>query len=323
MKSYEVSILVPVYNVGSFIVRCAESLFRQTYKNIEYIFVDDASPDNSIELLRQVIKKYPERKDDVTILTHSVNRGLSAARNTAVRAAKGNYVMHIDSDDYIALDGIERMLKYAQKKDADVVVADDIITTAKKKHRKKDVVDSDKKAYINQLLFRESNYRIGGKLLRRSLLLQNALFSVEHISMGEDYVLYPRIVYYAKNIVKLDYAFYYYYQNANSLMHTVSRNSLQNLIDSEEYLISFFKKQFDFLTPDEINISRINTKKQMYALGNLKDYAFIHEYAQDISYKGIRIPVLVKLLLLFDKRQWFLPIYGMFRLKKIADKIFF
>ena len=87
--STKLSILVPVYGVERFIETCATSLFEQTYPDIEYVFVDDCSPDGSIELLRQIIMRYPSRHGSVSIIRHDTNSGLGAARATALAHATG------------------------------------------------------------------------------------------------------------------------------------------------------------------------------------------------------------------------------------------
>ena len=97
----KISILVPIYGVEHYIERCARSLFEQTYPDIEYVFVDDCSSDQSIAVLEKVMEDYPLRKPHVKIIHHERNKGLSAARNTALEASAGDYVMHVDSDDYI------------------------------------------------------------------------------------------------------------------------------------------------------------------------------------------------------------------------------
>ena len=79
-----ISILIPVYKVEQYIEKCAISLFEQTYSDIEYVFVDDCSPDSSIQCLKSVIEKYPQRSKNIKIIRHERNRGLAAARNTAI-----------------------------------------------------------------------------------------------------------------------------------------------------------------------------------------------------------------------------------------------
>ena len=119
-----VSILVPVYGVEQYIERCARSLFEQTYPDIEYIFVDDCSPDKSIEVLKKTIDDYPQRKPNVRIVRHECNRGLAAARNTAVENCRTEFLMHVDSDDWIEMDCVERCVIKQQEENSDIVLFD-------------------------------------------------------------------------------------------------------------------------------------------------------------------------------------------------------
>ena len=97
----KVSVIVPIYKVERFIVKCADSLFSQTMDDVEFIFVDDASPDSSMRLLEECIRRHPEREGQIRILTHPENKGLPAARNTGLAVATGEYVFHCDSDDFV------------------------------------------------------------------------------------------------------------------------------------------------------------------------------------------------------------------------------
>lgn len=93
-----VSVIVPVYNVAPYIERCAKSLFEQTLKDIEIIFVDDCSSDNSIELVKNLASNYPDRLAQIKYVRHERNRGLAQARKTGLDIATGEYVAHCDSD---------------------------------------------------------------------------------------------------------------------------------------------------------------------------------------------------------------------------------
>ena len=119
-----VSICVPVYGVENYIERCCRSLFEQTYSNIEYIFVNDCTPDDSIKVLEHVLSEYPVRKENVKICNHQTNKGLAGARNTAIETATGVYLMHVDSDDYLDLNAVECLVNTALSEDADVVQYD-------------------------------------------------------------------------------------------------------------------------------------------------------------------------------------------------------
>ena len=118
---YKVSILVPIFGVEKYIERCARSLFEQTYSNLEYIFVNDCTPDKSVEVLENVMVNYPERIENVKILTHEKNRGVAAVRNTALDNACGDFVSLVDSDDWLELDAVELLVSKQLKTDADIV----------------------------------------------------------------------------------------------------------------------------------------------------------------------------------------------------------
>ena len=114
-----VSVVVPIYKVESFIARCIHSLLEQTLTDVEYIFVDDASPDGSIAVLRRVLADYPERSNHIKVLTHAKNKGLPAARNTGLAVAQGEYIFHCDSDDFVdstMLEGKFNALRYSMQK---------------------------------------------------------------------------------------------------------------------------------------------------------------------------------------------------------------
>ena len=100
---HKISIIVPIYNVEQYIERCARSLFEQTYDDIEYVFVDDCSPDNSLNILYEVLNDYPHRISNVKIIRHIENKGLTAARNSGLEVATGDYIAHCDSDTVFLL----------------------------------------------------------------------------------------------------------------------------------------------------------------------------------------------------------------------------
>lgn len=117
----KVSIIVPVYNVSQYIVRCINSIINQVYTNIECIIIDDQSKDNSIELCKNIISNY-NGPISFTFLKHKINRGLSAARNTGTLQATGDYIYYLDSDDEMYPTTILNLIKAAQKySDAEII----------------------------------------------------------------------------------------------------------------------------------------------------------------------------------------------------------
>jgi glycosyltransferase involved in cell wall biosynthesis len=129
MQNIFVSIIIPIYKVEPYIVRCIESLLHQTYRNLEVILIDDCSPDRSMELAKDCITQSPLSKDlSFVYLCHDHNRGLSAARNTGIEVATGNYVWFVDSDDMITENAAELIISLFNANDCDIIGFDLIRT---------------------------------------------------------------------------------------------------------------------------------------------------------------------------------------------------
>ena len=150
---HKISIIVPIYNVEQYIERCARSLFEQTYDDIEYVFVDDCSPDNSLNILYEVLNDYPHRISNVKIIRHIENKGLTAARNSGLEVATGDYIAHCDSDDWVSTNMYEILLKKAIDCDADIVYCDFIAVYKEKsvKYKCVDLIES-KEAFIKSYM---------------------------------------------------------------------------------------------------------------------------------------------------------------------------
>lgn len=208
MNAPKISVLVPVYKVEKYIDKCARSLFEQTYENIEYIFVDDASPDKSIDLLESIIEEYPKRKNLVKILRHETNRGLSSARNTALDHASGDYIYIVDSDDYIDQDTLSKLMETSVSTNADIVISDFTEIYNSYKRVKRINILENKMQYLQAVLMRKTNFTVWGKLMRANLF-DNIRF-IGDVTYAEDYGTYPRLLYYASNVVKVDIPLYNY-----------------------------------------------------------------------------------------------------------------
>lgn len=119
-----VSVIIPVYKVEPYVARCARSLFEQTLEDIEFIFVDDCSPDRSIEIVKEVLADYPDRKEQVRFVRTPRNGGLARARVFGLKFATGDYIIHCDSDDAVMPDAYRLMYEKAVAEDLDIVTCD-------------------------------------------------------------------------------------------------------------------------------------------------------------------------------------------------------
>ncbi|MGX3043797.1 glycosyltransferase family 2 protein [Helicobacter sp. T3_23-1056] len=123
-RHLKVSVIIPVYNVAKYLPKCLDYICAQTFENIEIICVNDCSPDNSLAILQE----YASMDNRIRIINREQNGGLSAARNSGLEVASGEYVYFIDSDDWIDLDYIEKMVSEAVKNDAKVVLNTNMLT---------------------------------------------------------------------------------------------------------------------------------------------------------------------------------------------------
>lgn len=238
-----VSILVPIYNVENFIEKCSVSLFEQTYKNIEYIFVNDCSPDHSIEILEKVAQNYPNRIDSIKVINHDVNKGLAGARNTAILSAKGDYVLHVDSDDFIERTTVEKLIKKAQDDCADIVVFDYYLEWERVNKKVVHNFDPDKIKYLNLVLSAQTENFVVNKLIRKSLYTDNGILHTQGLNFGEDYLVVPKLLFFSKKIVKVDEALYHYVRfNDNSYTSSISKKNIEDLIYVYHELVDFLAK---------------------------------------------------------------------------------
>lgn len=118
-----VSVIIPIYNIAPYIRECVESLFNQTLENIEYIFIDDASTDESVEILESVVSRFPNRASQVKLIRHKENKGISYSRNLGTQLATGEYLIHCDSDDVVEIDAYSELYKCAKASGADMVIS--------------------------------------------------------------------------------------------------------------------------------------------------------------------------------------------------------
>ncbi len=229
-----ISIIVPIYGVEAYIEQCARSLFSQSWKEIEFVFVNDGTPDNSMEVLAEVLNDYPSRKGQVKII-NKPNGGQSLARKTGLEAATGEYVLMVDSDDWLETCAIEKLVAYAQATQADVVVFD-----FWKEYARRSKLDSEKASSIADTgLFRRRLYNDGAygyvwnKFWRRSLC--EGLFYPVY-SMHEDLVFCTQALYRARKVVQLKEGLYHYDRtnrgSATRVKKAVRRSrSARNMMD--------------------------------------------------------------------------------------------
>lgn len=239
----KVSILIPVYGVEQYIAECARSLFSQTYRDLEFIFVDDCSPDNSISVLKKVLEDYPDRANQVHIIRHETNKGVGTARQTAFTHATGECIMHADSDDLLPADAVELLVGGMQKG------AYDIVSGAYAEYRNQTIgaiklpPTLPSQYYVRQLLCQNLvKHNLWGRLYRRAFLLENNISFVPGIDYCEDYTVITRAFFSARYTTIDDLVYYYRTDNITSYTHQISHKNLVSMLKANAVVIDFFRK---------------------------------------------------------------------------------
>lgn len=229
-SSPKVSVVIPVYGVEKYIEKCAISLFRQTLHDIEYIFVNDCTKDSSIEVLLDVIERFPNRKNRISIINHEVNMGLPAARRTGVLAAKGDFVIHCDSDDWISDDLYEKMYQSISISNADVAICDIICTDGVTITSKKQGTNTlDLNSFLHDVVRMKSSWSLVNKMFRRTLYSEDIIFPTAY--MGEDMALCLQLLSACHNLTYINDSYYYYLTNLQSESRKEDKETIIRLYD--------------------------------------------------------------------------------------------
>jgi len=309
---YKVSILVPVYGVERFIERCAVSIFEQTYENIEYVFVDDCGPDNSIPKLKEVMARYPDRLPNIRIVRHERNRGLSAARNTAVDAATGEFILHVDSDDCLnSKEVVERVVEKQMEMDSDIVLFEHLILHSNYSfvERLRDY-NSASELCVAALSGAERHCVCGG-IIRKTLYTDNGIQCKEGYNMGEDLQVMPRLLYFAKRI-EIIHEPWYVYDKTNEESYTYSFNERVEM--SKEENISILSEFFHDKGGEYVDaLKRYKLSMRIRQIMNVckegghdEFYRFVRNDVNDTNKRFIsELPFLQRLLI---KLMWCRPL---------------
>ena len=232
-----VSIIVPVYKVEDYIRECLDSILAQTYPYFELILVDDGSPDNC----GRICDDYAKGDNRIKVV-HKVNGGISSARNAGLEVAKGEWIMHVDGDDWIEPDMIESLIEAAQITGADMVIGDFVKYGPSAGYNKLPTWSSDKKkSMTNYIAYVMTT--IWGSIAKRSLYADHSLKSPDGISYCEDFHLIVRLCHFANKIVNVHRPFYHYRYRPTSIMSNMNGKTEADEQWVYQDTIRFFKEQ--------------------------------------------------------------------------------
>lgn len=255
------SVIVPVYNVSLYLETCIQSLLNQSYKNCEFIFINDGSTDNSLDILKAFQSTDPRIK-----IIDQENQGVSIARNNGIASAIGTYIGFVDADDWVEDDFYQKLVQAIECYQCDLVLSNI------RNYFNGKTVDSNYPFPINQILERKfieqtifthliSNddlYSSCNKLFRRSILTQNHVFFPPGNALSEDNIFNLKYFNFTQSMVYLDYTGYNYREVEGSATRNVTKH---NYIDNAIAIHAFEYQKLLNLTISEAELTQLKDRK--------------------------------------------------------------
>ena len=245
MDNIKISIVVPVYNVEKYLEKCLESIRNQSLKEIEIIAVNDCSLDNSLE----IIKKYIEKDKRIILIDKIKNEGVSEARNSGIKIAKGEYILCIDGDDWIEKDCLKEMYEIAEKNKAEIVISDfyfdyengNIIYKIDQKSEGQ--IFLKKEEALKNIFSGKGFPSIWNKLIKREVYEKNNIKFPLNISIGEDLLTVLFLIHFSVKIVKLNKAYLHYIQNPKGATRKYKYKALEDIYYVLKKIEGLFKEE--------------------------------------------------------------------------------
>ena len=269
-----VSIIIPMYNAEKTLFITLESLLNQTYIDLELIFINDCSKDNSLQLLEDAKTDFENKGMQVKIISHEVNQGVACARNTGLDHATGEYIYYVDADDKIEEDAIALMVESALQADADIVGCDWFLSFEQNERKMNQPSFTSPWDAIEKMLSGTMRWNLWLFMAKRSLYEKHHIRFIPKMNMGEDLMVTIKLFTHAQNVKYIGRALYHYGQgNPESLTKVYSDRHIAEVTRNVEevgyYLQqSSYKDQLGSL----LDFLKLNIKLPLLISNRKEDY---------------------------------------------------
>ena len=308
----KVSIIIPIYNVAKYVTACLNSVFNQTYKDLEVILIDDCGQDNSMEIVHNFVESHPQ-PFPIRILYHKQNRGLSAARNTGINAAEGDFIYFLDSDDIIASNCIEYLMEpFLNEPNLDFVIADYQVIGSDKLYpplllKQGKILGNEN--ILNAFVSGQWYMMAVNKLLNRKLILEKELYFKEGL-LHEDMLWSFQLACVADSMYVIRKQTYLYYIHENSITTNFSSRNFvaySNIVSEFNKLVKQYNLRenievFHFV--EGVKISTFLKKIEVHYPDTL--YTIYLNYRNDVIFPSLK-SLRNKLSRLFWHFQYYFP----------------
>ena len=319
----DISVIIPIYNVEKFVEKCLRSLFAQTKTvGVEFVLVNDCTPDNSMAIAQRVIDEFPDIS--IKVINKECNAGLASARQSGVDVSEGEYIMHVDSDDWCELNMLEDLYASAKINNADIVTCDYYKNYPNRTSYKRSEIATTSEDCINGMLnFKVAN-SLWTKLIKRSLYLKpNVDFCISGVDMAEDSLASFKLVHFAEKINYVPNAYLHYVQHCTSMMQNTSIKDCVDKMKVIDEAERFFK---EYNVYDKYKFGIISRKidvKLAFIKVNRNDYLDIYPELIDYLFNSnvkLSIKKRIRIILITYKLQFVL--YFFQDLKMAFKKVF-
>lgn len=293
----KVSVIVPVYGVEKYIERCATSLFEQTLDCIEYIFIDDCTPDKSIDILKKVIANYATRLHDmnyiVKIVQMQTNSGQAAVRARGVKECTGDFIIHCDSDDWVDKDIYRKLYSAAVSENAELVLCD--FYAADSNHNRNAIKachTTNVDDFTISMMFNRDPWSLWNKLFKKTCYNEIVM---PKGNMGEDMTMVLQLIRNVKRMKYINTPLYYYFNNSLSMMNNITeKKALTNFYGikkNTDIILNIYGNCKDKRIKDGLVFLKYNVKSFLFPiLKTKKEYKKIfNETYTDINSKVFTI----------------------------------
>lgn len=223
-----ISVIVPVYKAEKYIERCTHSILSQDYEDIEVVFIDDCSPDESMNVIMKVAKSYPHRKNQIKLIRHNKNQGVSVARNTGLDNMTGVFFTVVDADDYLIPKAISRLVAKQEEEDYDMVsgIYEMDYGDRTQKFWDKDITTVDE---LLKCCCSGGYHNNVARIIRTKLISDNNIRYPKGIKIGEDWIFFTELLMHVRSMAQIEHVVYYYdFTNQGSAMHQVVKGANSN-----------------------------------------------------------------------------------------------
>lgn len=271
-----------MYKVRDYIGKCCDSLFSQLQDCTEYIFVNDATPDDSIEILQMKIQQYPQILPYVRIIEHSQNMGVAEARNTGLNNASGEYIAFVDADDWIEPDMFSVMYDEAVVKSLDVVGCDWYLEYPKTSRILRQPSYNSVSEGLKAMLRGELRWYLWSFIIRRSFIIENHLDFIKGYNIGEDMAFLLKCFTLAKSYSHVSLPLYHHaLYNENSLTRIDAKRQFEIVRHNVDEVISFIKMKCHVGYDVELAYYKLNVKFPLLITSDKASYELWNSYYAD------------------------------------------